>query len=135
MASLTEQIAGYRRDIQKYQALKSQLSTVIAKLNSAVSSVGSLDYEIKSCFRIDNSDTALAIKTARSRDNIDKTIGFLNRTVLPAIDAAMGYSNRQIANLELEVKRRAAEEARRRAAEEERKRQAEASNNQERITA
>lgn len=131
MASIAEQISGQRRDILRYQALKSQLSTVITKLSSATSYSGSLDYEVKSSFKVNNESAALATRTARLDTSIQNTASYLSHTILPAIDAAIGQVNRQIANLEAEARRQAAEEARRRREEEQKRREAEAKQPQE----
>lgn len=103
-------IGGYRRDIRLYDDIKDKLWRIVGKLDDASNSAGHIKSELSSNYRINNNPT----KTSTRIDTLNRSIGeeadYIRNVVIPAIEGAISYSEREIDRLEEEERRRREEE-------------------------
>lgn len=109
MSEFINQITVLQQKIQRYQALKAQIGTMIPELNSASGQIGNLSEGLNNAYSIDG-DSAfdLALVTDLER-KIKEVPLFLSGTVVPAIDEAIMALQEEMARTQ-EIKQQPQEE-------------------------
>lgn len=89
MSEFKDQIAVLQKEIQRYQALKAQIGTVISELDSASGQVGNLREVLSTAYSINGNSAFDLSLVANLKQEIEEVPLFLNGTVIPAIDEAI----------------------------------------------
>lgn len=93
-------ISSYQYDIQRYRSLKAEVKLVISNLTSALDNIDTIKNGVKDKYQIDNNFTPIVSRTANLDDKMRKTLQFLEKEVVPSIDASIANLYKKIANLE-----------------------------------
>ncbi len=98
----------------KYEAIKEQLGKITPKLSTASTSMGSVDREVKTTYKVDGDSAKISKKTTRLKECVDTVNSNITLILIPAINLAIQSSEIAIKNIEeaeAEAERQAAEAA------------------------
>lgn len=102
-----------RSNIEKYRRIINQTEQIVSSLTFASGSANNIENEIKSKYQLNDDYTPIVTKTNGVKEKIENTIKYLNQTILPALQTAIGDNNAEIGRIEtqqrLEAERHQAE--------------------------
>lgn len=92
-------IAQCEYDIRRYRTLRSEVSSISSKLNSASDNAETVASDIEKKYQVNDSYTPIVTRTKELRKNINSTSKYLTSKVIPAIDSAIDSLYREIDRL------------------------------------
>ena len=96
-------ISAYYNEINKYNALKAKLFSIIDALNGSSTGIVGLPQTITNSFSLNENEASIAKDCKKLNDDIVATSNYLKNVVIPGIDNAISRCRYNIAKLEAEA--------------------------------
>ncbi len=96
-------IGAYYNEINRYNALKAKLYSIVESLNCSSTSIVGLPQTITNSFSLNENDASITKNCKKLNDDIVATSNHIKNVVIPGIDNAINICRRNIAKLEAEI--------------------------------
>ena len=87
--------ADYKKDINRYKALKKKINAIIQNLKGSIGYVNTLGDNLRNAYSINGDDTPVETRTLALRSDLSETYKTLTGTIIPAIDAAIASTTKK----------------------------------------
>ena len=96
-------ISAYYNEINKYNALKVKLFSIVDYLNSSAVSIEKLPQSLSTVFTLNDNDTCISKNCNTLNSDIVATSNYIKNVVIPGIDNSIRKCKNQIAKLEAQA--------------------------------